>query len=808
MSNQLPAEKERTAVTGKPLQRLSWTEKTAKGYDWFKRNLDYRIGLSNFNFGTAPSNRKDIRVLYGVYNNQFPLDWFTHITDPLSATNPQHKVYPAKVRPTSMLRTNLDLLLGEYPRRPYVFQVANMGEDGFNSYLDGLTKAIQGNLQEHFLAIAQQEMQAAGHDTQQIPQDQEIPLPEEIKDRFTSNYKDNLARRGQKWMKRAIREYNVRQKQLLMFKDWLITGQARSYKNIENGNFVYERISPIELDFDKSPNVQYIEDGEWCIRRQLLTISDVVDRFYDELKEADHHDLEMRTHWVTPFSMYNYLNSEYNTDNYSGKVPVYHVTWRGKKAIKFCTYTDPMSGESQEIELDEDAVINDGTIKVNKIVWVNEVYEGYRVGDNIFCKLRAIPCQRNEMNNFSVCKLPYNGKNYSDLHSENISPLEMGIPYAIMYMITNFTLEKTIAKNKGKITLFDINAIPKKDGWDEEKFFYYADALGYMMLDKNQLGVDKQWNQYHTLDMSLFDQIKNLIELRDSFKRDWDDVLGISPQRKAQTNSSDGLGTTQANLFQSSIMTDMIFTLFEEFTEKELQGLLDYSRFINVDGIRAVYNEDDFDKELLSIDPNSYCSAELGLFVTHSAQEQQNLQAYKQNIQAMIQNGVKQSTILEVQQANNLAELMGKLKRIEEIEAQQAQAGAEDEHQKQIALEQVKEQFAKIQSLLKIDEINAEYDRKESLELVKGEYTIYSAANIKGDGDSDNNGIPDAIEISKRVIAQQKILADERKTATEIAHRDRIHKDNIEMQNKELRLKDKEIDAKVKIARMKPKTKN
>ena len=221
MANQLPEEKTRTAPTGKPLQRLPWGDKIAKNYDWFKQNVDYRIGASNLGFGNtqnaANSSRRDLRTLYNVYNNQFPLAWFTHITDPLNAVNPQHKNYPAKVRPTGMLRTNLDLLLGEYPKRPYVYAVTNLGEDAYNTYLDEMAKTIQSNIQEHFLAIAQQSMKAAGHDIAQIPQDDEIPMPETIRDRFNSSYKDNLARRGGRWMKRAIREYNVRQKQLKMF---------------------------------------------------------------------------------------------------------------------------------------------------------------------------------------------------------------------------------------------------------------------------------------------------------------------------------------------------------------------------------------------------------------------------------------------------------------------------------------------------------------------------------------------------------------------------------------------------------------
>jgi len=802
-----PDSVKREVPTGRPLQRLSWSEKIADKYDWFKKNIDYYIHLSNFNFGTAPSARKDLRMLYQIYNNHFPLEWFSHFTDPLNAADPQHTRYPAKIRPTTMIRTNIDLLMGEYPKRPFSFQVVNMGEEGFNSYVESMNKAVESNLQEHFMAIAQQKMKEAGQlqDGQEIPQDDEIEIPESVKERKTANYKDNLAIQGQRWMKRALREYYIRPKLLKMFRDWLVTGRVYSYKNIELGNFVYERVSPLEIDFDKSPNIEYIEDGEWTVRRILMTISDVVDRFYDELKDADHEELEKRSHWVTPFSMYNYLQEEFSKyDTYSGKIPVYHVCWKSRKEIKHAEYTDPLTGKIQEMIVDEDVQAGMG-VKITKTEWVNEALEGWRIGDNTFAKMRAVPVQRNEMNNYSTCKLPYNGRHYSDVHSDNISVMEMGVPYAIMYMITNFTLEKTIAKNKGKIFIFDQNVIPRKNGWNDEKFFYYADALGYAMIDRNQQGVDKSFNQYTTVDMSLFDQIEKLIMLRDSFKKDWDDVLGINAPRKGQTApSGEGLGVQQNLMYQSSVITDMIFTLYEEFTERELQGILDFSKFINTDGIRAIYNQDDFDKELLDIDPNSYCNAELGLFVNGSASELQTLQEYKQGAQTMLQRpDIKLSTVLEIQHSNNVAELKAKLKEIENIETQQAQANQEAEQQHEKEVEAMKEQFLKIASQLKIEEINAEWDRKDENQMIVGEYALEAAGMTTGD--ANNNGIPDASEISKRVIAASKVASEERKAYAEISSREHVASLQHQQAQQKLQLEREKLKSKERIEKQKVK---
>ena len=805
-TNQLPKEHQQP-ITGKPLQRIPWSEKIADQRKWFKKNIDYHINISSFNYSRSneSAKKRDIRTLYQVYNNHFPMNWFNHFTDPLNAENPLHKKYPAKVRPTAMLRTNIDLLWGEYPERPFVYQVVNMGEDAYNSYLESMSASIKNNLQEHFLAVAQQAMKASGYEGNftEVPTESEIEMPESIRERFTAKYKDNLAIRGQKWVTRALREYQIKEKLIEMFKDWLIAGEVRSYKNIENGNFRYDRVGPMELDHDRSETVRYVEDGEWAVRRNLWNISDVVDSFYDDLKEQDHHNLEMRNHWVTPDALFTYLGGK--ADLQTAKIPVYHVEWKGKKEVLIVEVTDPFTGETSEMNLDEDTPL-DASMKVVKRIWVNEIYEGWRLGDDIYVRMRPIPVQRNEMNNFSVCKLSYNGRNYSDTYDVNISVLEMGIPYAIMYMATNFSIEKTMAKNKGKFTLVDQNTIPQGDGWDDEKFFYYADALGWMVINRNQVGADKSFNQYQSVDMGLMNDIKNLIELRDSFKRDWDELLGVNPQRKAQIGTSAGKGTTEEAIFRSTVITNMIFTTFEQFVQRELQGLLDFSRFINVEGIKSIYNLDDFDTELLSIDPNSYCSAELGLFMQNSAEELNMLNGYKAQTQALIQNNVKASTILEIAMAKSSAELLTKLKRIEEIETDMAAREAESEGEREERVLEIQGRLKEIESMLRIDEINAEWDRRDQNTMMKGEYDIYAAANIKGDGDADNNGVPDAAEIGKRIIETQKLLTDERLKQQDMASKNKMHNDQMQLEREKLQVQKEAIASKERTEKLKAKT--
>jgi hypothetical protein len=743
-------------VADKPLQRIAYSQKTE---EWFKQNADYYIARSNFNFGDGAGQRRDLGVFYDVYNNKFPLEWFKHVTDPLSAAKAENKSFPAKIRPVTILRPNIDLLLGEYAHRPFVYNVENLGESGFNSYMEQLSGQLKQNLTQHFIQRALAEMQAGGQKLSPEQMEQlkvNPPLPEQVKQEFHLSYKDALAVKGQKWLKRTIREYGIRPKFRKMFKHWLIAGEAYSYKNIEQGRFVYEDISPMMLDFDKSSSSDFLEDGEWVVAVRDLTVSDTVDRFYDRISTKDSDSMEKKAAMANPtafFSLVRGLTLGETGDHNQYKVRVYHVQWKGRKKIGFRSYLDMDTFQYVEDTVDEDYVVDRERGEQVEWKWVNEVYETWRIHDDIYADMQAVPYQRNPLNHHSSCKLNYNGRKFSDMHSQNTSVMEMGLPFQIMYIIVTFILEKTIAKSKGKILLMDVNAIPDSDDWDDEKFFYYSEALGYGMLDRNQAGVDKTWNQYQVIDMGLFDQIKELIGLQQHFKQEWDDILGISRQRKGQTMSSDGQGVNERAVFQSTVMTDMIFLPFEEFTERELQGIMDFGKFLTASGDRSMYNDDELGTMLLEIFPEDFPNGDLGVFVDSSSDHLQKLKEAKGYAQAMLQNGVKTSTMLEVIDSVNISELKSKLKRIEEIEEEIAQGNAASEQEAQAELEEIRKMHEEFKVMLETRKMHEEYDRKEDIEHIRGSYNTFTFQ----DGDANDNGVPDAMEVQKMLNDKEKL---------------------------------------------------
>lgn len=755
--------------SNRPSQKLSWSQKIANNYKWFKDTADYYISQSTvFHHGNESYDEMD--QLYGVYNNDFPGHWFTHITDPFRAKDKQHKRFPAKIRSTNILRTNIDQLIGEYARRPFVYKVVNRGEDGYNRYTTELQKAMEKNLTDHFIQFFQQDALARGLPVEEIPQPEEIAMPWEVKEKFMISYKDAMAMDGQRWLTRALEEYKFKRKFREMFTDWLLIGTSYSYKNIENGNLIYEKVDPRELDFKKSNNNEPLEDGEWVIRRQWYTLSAVVDKFYQFLKEEEITELEKRPFLASPDTFSTHLNKTLGDDN-QGMIPVYHVQFKARREIKYRMIITP-EGKLQQEPVDEDYVALDGEKLESD--WVNEVYQVWRLGKDFYCNPGAVPVQRNSMNNFSSCKLSYNGAKFSPTAKGVFSIFKQGIPWQILHIIATYQLELTIARNKGKIVLVDKNAIPNKDGWDEERFFWFAASNGWGLLNRNQPGVDKSWNQYQVLDMSTFKDIKELIELQNYCREQWDLITGFNDQRRGQTQASSQSGATSQAIFQSNLVTDLLFIGFEDFVETELQGMIDLSRFLNVDGVRRTYNGDMYDLELMDIDPIPYCNADLGVFVSRSPEENEKIQVMKQILMPLVQNGLPASMVAEIVEAGNMSEIRAKLKKMEEIQARQAESGQQAEAEMEARADERMAAIAAMQAELEIKIQEHEYQWKERLALLEGQMDMNSAALLSKDETVADT--PDVAGIFKQYSEVLKINQNDRMQIRELAQRERESK--------------------------------
>lgn len=772
--------KEKQFSNTRPTLRVSLSQKTAKNFEYTKKVIDYFIGCSFFLDESirGTGEYRDLKAFYEAYNLQLPESTFHYVTNPLNSTKAEHQNWPARMRPYGIIRPNVDLLEGEYDKRPFNFIVKVNNSDAVNQAQDSQYQAILSSLEQMFI----NELNAREANTG-LPSE-EVEPPAKIKAKFSSNYKDERAIQGEAALNIIIDDLALEETFKRMFKDWVIAGETRSYKGVRGMNMEYERVSPLDIDHDKSPDTEYIEDGSWAVRRMFMTLPDIVDNWYDELKEQDIDILEdeagqysFRSQTVNGFS-----SQRADEDLKRSKIQVYHVCWKYLTKIGILTYPNPMTGEIEEMEVPESYVPDKTKGEDVEWFWVNEVWEGYKLAETLYVGIQPIPNQRNLMNNLSSCKLPYNGKAFSEVHSQNISIVEMGLPYEIMHRILHYQLEKTIAKSKGKILLIDQNALPKKDGWDEEKFFYWAEATGFALLNKNQLGVDKSWNQYSVQDMGLYEHIANLIEIMEYIKTEWDELIGVSRQRKGKTETSETATGINSAVYQSSVISERVFTRFEEFVQRELAGLIDCSKLAWINGKKRLWHGDDMRSAMFDMDPLQYCETEFGIYVTKSPRELQSLEMVRQQVQAFAQNGMPPSTMIDVVRARSLSKLQQILreKEADSMEAQQKATLSEQEAEERALM--IQGQFQELEGIIKERLIHVEYDRKEDIEMLK----------LSG---TDQNPMPVTDPAAYQKMAQDREIKEK-----ELAFKKEADLRKDKQANRMIEFKDKELKVKKQIA--------
>ncbi len=741
----------------KPLQTIPYSQKTV---EWRKQNMEYFLGNSIYKVNQRVVEGKgkisDMQLWYDAYNNKINESDYNYVTNPLNTKNELFKHYPARLRSYNILRPTIDLLIGEWSKRPFKFDVVNVaGEEVLNSF----TKAKYATYSKNVTQRLVNEIQAS-----QGGEQQKIPNPQTLTEDLNTNYKDLKAIKGYKALKVLEQELKLKETFKDCFKDWLLAGEVQSLKYVKRSDIEYKRLSPLWGDGDKSPLEKNHEDGSYRTYYFRVTVADLVDMFYEDLKPEDIKDLERDEshHRNNLFATFTKTNSK--EEDKINKVDLYYCTWKSRKKFGILSYNDPFTGERLTKEVDEDYPVDKLAGETIEWQWVNEAWEGWRINDNKYIGMQPVAVQRNEMNNFSSCKLPINGRRFSDTESENISPMSLGMSYQIMYIIMNYRIELTIAKSKGKILIYDKNTI-SDDEEEQDKVFYYADALGYLAIDRSGDDVDRTWTSYKVEDMSLFEHIQQLISIAQFYKDQWEELMGISRQRKGAINSSDGLGASQEAIFRSSVISDIIFSGFDEWVETELQGLLDLSKFAWINGKKAYYRNDDGRMELLDIDPEDYANSELGIFVDSSGRHGEKLKALQEQINAIAQRkDVKLSTIADMIFTDSYAELKAMLKQAEMVEIEIANQMAENDHEREVEQEQIKQAYQTYQHDLDVDLMNKEWDRKDNNELIKGEIAGRVAKDPSG-MDIDMTAI--VSESNKRLVEFEKASQGRKKLSLE-----------------------------------------
>ena len=95
--------------------------------------------------------------------------------------------------------------------------------------------------------------------------------------------------------------------------------------------------------------------------------------------------------------------------------------------------------------------------------WINETWEGVKIGEDIYINVQPLPFQDVSLDNPNKVFFPYIGGGM-DLNTEPVSLVEIMKPLLYDYIEVLYRLKLSLARNKDKILLMDIAQIPSNIG--------------------------------------------------------------------------------------------------------------------------------------------------------------------------------------------------------------------------------------------------------------------------------------------------------------------------------------------------------
>lgn len=748
-----------------------------KNKEWRKKFVDWADSKT---FSTNSLVRKS--VMHKKINYDL-LRGVLHMSDLELILNPDHLkagFIPDRITHYPIMNSKLNVLIGEESKRVFDFRVVITNPNSISEIENNKRDAIRERLQ-----------QLLSDDS--LSEDDFNQKLEQMNDFFTYEYQDMREVRANCLLNHYMKELNIPLEFNKGFRDAATVAEEIYQCDIRGGEPTFEKVNPLKIRIYKSGYSNKIEDADMIAIEDYWSPGKITDTYYEEIESlsaadkkklidlldsnvagagADHDSMDniddrngfinmnligdeaiaTNGYYFDPMGLFSDgVDDSMMPYDIAGNVRVLRVYWKSRRKIKKIKSYDPETGEETFDFYPETYIIDKDKGEEETIFWVNEAWEGTKIGKDIYIGMRPRAVQYNRLSNPSRCHFGIVGSIYNMNDDRPFSLVDMMKPYNYLYDAIHDRLNKHLAKNWGKIVQLDLAKVPK--GWDVEKWLYFAKTNNLAIVDsfkegnsglaKGHLAGSLNNASSGVIDAEMGNIIQQEVNLLDFIKMEMSDVVGISKQREGQISNRETVGGVERATLQSSHITEWLFYMHEDVKKRALECFLETAK-IALKGRTLKFNYilGTGALQISEIDGDEFAENDYGLIVDSSNATQELNSKMDMLAQAALQNqALGFSTIMKLYGSCSLAEKQRMVeaneKRIQEQQQQQQQQQMEIQQmqiQQQASTEQARmEQEYKMNSennetKILIAEINsqAEADRLALMNKDYAEEDVYT----------------------------------------------------------------------------------
>lgn len=707
---------------------LAYNRKTK---EWRRAHLDW-ADRRTYYFGNMVRNSLlKKRVNYNLINGVLDMRDVELILNP---DNVNALYVPESIQHFPIMNSKLHVLQGEESKRRFEFKVVVTNPNSISE------------IENSKLSMLQEQVQAMIEDENLSEEEFDKEL-DKLSYYFDYQWQDMIEMRASTILSHYMKELNIPKTFNDGFMDAMICGEEIYQCDIVGGEPTFERLNPLKVHIFKNGFSNRVEDADLIILIDFWSPGRILDTYFDVLTKKDVDSIDKLASTFSSDSMYNidernaFINTAEidgtdisggtivenfllmgqsgfsATSNYydlQGNIRVLRLYWKSKRKIKKVKSYDPETGEEIFDFYPETYIIDKTLGEEEEIFWINEAWEGTKIGPDIYVNMRPRIVQYNRISNPSRCHFGIVGSMYNLNDSRPFSLVDMMKPYAYFYDVIYDRLNKAIAANWGKIVKLDLAMVPKN--WEIDKWLYYAKVNHVAVTDSFKEGnggaaqgkIAGALNNQSSgvIDAEQGNYIQEHINLLEFIKNEMGEVAGITRQREGQISNRETVGGVERSNLQSSHITEWLFTMHDDVKKRALECFLETTKIaMRGRNKKFQYITSDGAIKSLEIDGDTFADSDYGIVVDASP-ETQNL-ASKLDVlaQAALQNqALSFSSIMKIYTSSSLSEIRRTIEKdeqaIQERQAEQAQQEQEIAQQQMQAEMEMKQAEMDFQDML------------------------------------------------------------------------------------------------------------
>ena len=663
-----------------PKQQLSIKSKSK---EWRKKCVDWADNKTFLSSNLVRNTVEHKQINYDLLNGK------VHMKDMQLIVNPENQsasFIPEKIPHYPIMNSKLNVLRGEELARIFDYRVVVTNPNAISEIEETKKQMLFASLQQAIQNTAQSEEEFNAE-------------LERLNEYYNYEWQDFREIQGNAFLKHYSKEQNFDLMFNQGFVDALAVGEEIYQVEVVGNEPTIKKLNPCKVRIFKSGYSNKIEDADIIILEDYWSPGKIHDYFYEELSPKDRKYLENLPNTIASGAvdeMGNYderyglvqasmqheefelnegdINSIFSATestsllpyDFEGNVRVLRVYWKSRRKIKKIKYYDPMTGEEMYKFRDENYITQTAMGEEETILWVNQAWEGTKIGTDIYVNMRPCPVQFNTLSNPSRCHFGIVGTIYNLNDDKPFSLVDMMKQYNYLYDALHDRINKMIARNWGKMITVDLAKVPAN--WTMEKWLHFAKVNGLAVVDSFKEGnigaaTGKLAGALNNASSGVIDaefgnSIQANIQLLEYIKNEMSDVAGISRQREGQIANRETVGGVERATLQSSHITEWLFATHDDTKKRAVEAFLEICKAaFKGRNVKFQHILPDKTMKMMEIDGDLFNECEFGIVVDNSSDTQKLASQMETLAQAALQNQLLDfSTIMKLYSSSSIAE--------------------------------------------------------------------------------------------------------------------------------------------------------